>query len=113
LDAESTTEAVRCFAAGDALRSAIGLATRPVDETERAKSIALAREVLGPEAFEQHWTAAAALSLSEMIEYVSRARGDRTRPASGLYRTPCARRGDSRRGSESPGRCNPAPRKRR
>ena len=83
LDAESATEAVRCFAAGDALRSAIGLATRPVDETERAKSIALAREVLGPEAFEQHWTAAAALSLSEMIEYVSRARGERKRPTAG------------------------------
>jgi DNA-binding CsgD family transcriptional regulator/tetratricopeptide (TPR) repeat protein len=83
LDAESRTEAVRCFAAADTLRSAIGLAIRPVDETERAQRVTLARELLGPEAFEQHWTAAATLSLGEMIEYVSRARGERKRPTAG------------------------------
>ena len=83
LDAESTTEAVRCFAAADALRSAIGLATRPVDETERVRRIASAQELLGAETFEQHWAEAAALSLGEMIEYVSRARGERKRPTAG------------------------------
>ena len=83
LEAESTTEAVRCFAAADTLRSVIGLATRPVDETQRTERIALARDRLGPEMFEQHWTAAASLSLGEMIEYVSRARGERKRPTAG------------------------------
>jgi predicted ATPase/class 3 adenylate cyclase/DNA-binding CsgD family transcriptional regulator len=83
LDAESTAEAVRCFAAADALRSAIGLATRPVDEAEHARRVELARELLGPETFDQHWTAAATLSLGEMIEYVSRARGERKRPTAG------------------------------
>ena len=74
LDAESASEAVRCFAAADALRSAIGLATRPFDETERAPRIKLARDLLGEETFDQHWNEAANLPLGEMIEYVSRAR---------------------------------------
>ena len=83
LDAESPTEAVRCFAAADALRTAIGLAARPVDAAPRAGRIERAREVLGDEAFDQHWAEAASLPLAEMIEYVSRARGERKRPSSG------------------------------
>ncbi len=83
LDAESITEAVRCFAAADALRSAIGLATRPIEETSRAQRIAFARDQLGAETFDQHWNEAADLSLDEMIEYVSRARGERKRPTAG------------------------------
>lgn len=82
-DADSTSEAVRCFAAADVLRAAIGLATRPFDETERAPRIELARHLLGEETFDQHWREAANLSLREMIEYVSRARGERKRPSAG------------------------------
>jgi predicted ATPase/class 3 adenylate cyclase/DNA-binding CsgD family transcriptional regulator len=83
LDAESPGEAVRCFAAADALRAAVGLATRPLDETERAPRLVRARDLLGDEIFEQHWTEAANLPLVEMIEYVSRARGERKRPSAG------------------------------
>jgi len=83
LDAESTVEAVRCLAAADALRSEIGLATTPIEDLARAQRIASARDALGPELFEQHWTEGATLSLDEMIEYVSRARGERKRPSSG------------------------------
>jgi predicted ATPase/DNA-binding CsgD family transcriptional regulator len=83
LDAESAEEAVRCFSAADALRSEIGLATRPVDDAPLARLTARARQQLGDAAFEQHWAEAASLSLSEIIEYVSRARGERKRPASG------------------------------
>jgi DNA-binding CsgD family transcriptional regulator len=83
LDGESTAEAVRCFAAADALRSAIGLATRPIDETKRERHGAAARDALGAETFDQHWAEAANLPLDEMIEYVSRARGERKRPSAG------------------------------
>jgi ATP/maltotriose-dependent transcriptional regulator MalT len=83
LDADSTNEAVRCFAAADALRAAIGLARRPFDDTERAPHVDGARDLLGEEAFDQLWNEAANLSLGEMIEYVSRARGERKRPLSG------------------------------
>jgi predicted ATPase/DNA-binding NarL/FixJ family response regulator len=83
LSAESTTEAVRCFAAADALRAAMHLAPRPFDEAERATRIASARNVLGAETFDKHWTEAAELPLDEMIAYISRARGERKRPSSG------------------------------
>jgi DNA-binding CsgD family transcriptional regulator len=83
LDAESTTEAVRCFAAADTLRSEIGLATRPIEETRRSQQIALAQDLLGTETFERHWAEAANLPLGDMIEYVSRARGERKRPSAG------------------------------
>jgi DNA-binding CsgD family transcriptional regulator len=93
LDAESPSEAVRCFAAADALRAAIGLATRPFDEAERAPRLDRARDLLGDEIFEQHWTEAVNLPLGEMIEYVSRARGERKRPTAGWESlTPTERR---------------------
>jgi predicted ATPase/class 3 adenylate cyclase/DNA-binding CsgD family transcriptional regulator/tetratricopeptide (TPR) repeat protein len=83
LDAESTTEAVRCFAAADTLRSQIGLAIRPIEELRRVQHIELARERLGAETFQKHWAEAAHLPLGEMLEYVSRARGERKRPSAG------------------------------
>jgi DNA-binding CsgD family transcriptional regulator len=83
LDAESTAEAVRCFASADALRSAIGLATRPVEDAARVRHVELARGALGDETFEQVWNEAANLPRSEMIEYISRARGERKRPSAG------------------------------
>lgn len=83
LDAESPSEAVRCFAAADALRAAIGLAPRPFDEAVRAPYLTRARDLLGHETFELHWNEASSLPLREMIEYVSRARGERKRPSSG------------------------------
>jgi predicted ATPase/class 3 adenylate cyclase/DNA-binding CsgD family transcriptional regulator len=82
-DAESTAEAVRCFAGADALRSAMGLATRPFEAAQLAPIIASARELLGTDTFEEHWTETANLSLDELIEYVSRARGERKRPTVG------------------------------
>ncbi|MDQ1381973.1 MAG: hypothetical protein QOJ71_2692 [Actinomycetota bacterium] len=82
-DAESTSEAVRCFAAADGLRAALGLATRPFDEAERAPYLDRARDLLGEGTFDEHWNEAANLSLDEMIEYVTRARGERKRPSAG------------------------------
>jgi predicted ATPase/class 3 adenylate cyclase/DNA-binding CsgD family transcriptional regulator len=83
LDSQSASEAVRCFAAADVLRTAIGFASRFFEEAQRASRIELARDSLGEEAFDQHWSEAAILPLGEIIEYVSRARGERKRPSSG------------------------------
>lgn len=83
LDAESTAEGVRCFAAADTLRSEIGLASRPGEETLRAQHLQVAQDVLGTEIFDQHWAEAASLSLDDMMEYVTRARGERKRPSVG------------------------------
>ncbi len=83
VDAESPSEAVRCFAGADSLRGAIGLAARPYDESMRAPYLDRARDLLGQEGFDQRWTEAASLPLTEMIEYISRARGERRRPAVG------------------------------
>jgi DNA-binding CsgD family transcriptional regulator len=82
-DAECTSEAVRCFAAADALRADIGLATRPFEEAARAPHVDRARDLLGEDTFNHHWNEAANLTLGEMIEYVSRARGERKRPSAG------------------------------
>ena len=82
-DAESPSEAVRCFAAAASLRTVIGLAARPIDAAARAGHLDRARDLLGEATFEQHWTEATALPLDEMIEYVSRARGERKRPSAG------------------------------
>ena len=82
-DGESPAEAVRCLAAADALRSSIGLARRPIDEPEQRTLIARLREQLGHADFDTNWAAASSLEVSEMLEYVSRARGERKRPSSG------------------------------
>jgi predicted ATPase/class 3 adenylate cyclase/DNA-binding CsgD family transcriptional regulator len=83
LDAESPSEAVRCFAAADALRSAIGIVLRSPAESARAERLAVARDLLGPDAFEVEWSEAATRPYEDMIEYVSRARGERKRPSVG------------------------------
>jgi DNA-binding CsgD family transcriptional regulator len=83
LDAESTAEAVRCFAAADTLRSTIGVVRSARDATVHERHLTAARAELGDEVFDEHWNAAASLTLEEMIEYVSRARGERKRPSAG------------------------------
>ena len=65
------------------LRVAIGLATRPCDDAARTARLDRARDLLGNEVFEQHWSEATKQELAEMIEYVSRARGERKRPSAG------------------------------
>ncbi len=82
-DADSTSEAVRCFAAADGLRAALGLAARAFDEAERAPYVDRARETLGEDAFDLHSQEAANAALDEIVEYVSRARGERKRPLAG------------------------------
>lgn len=83
LDAESAAEAVRCFASADALRSAIGRAVRPFETTMLAPHLDRAKNLLAESTFEQLWEEASSLPLDEMIEYVSRARGERKRPSVG------------------------------
>lgn len=93
IDAESASEAARCFAAADSLRAAIGIAPRRFEELARAAHVERARELLGDATFEQHYSEAARLPLDEMIEYVSRARGERKRPSMGWESlTPTERR---------------------
>jgi predicted ATPase/class 3 adenylate cyclase/DNA-binding CsgD family transcriptional regulator len=92
-DAESAAEAVRCYAAADSLRAAIGLAHRPFDEVARAAQLDRARALLGDVVFQQHYFEAAKLPLDEMIQYVGRARGERKRPSVGWESlTPTERR---------------------
>ncbi len=83
LDGDSPAEAVRCLGAADTLRRDIGLGQRPIDEADHAACMTRCREQLGDADFESNWAAAAALPLSEIMEYVARARGARKRPSSG------------------------------
>ena len=83
LDADSPAEAARCLGAADALRRDIGLCRRPVDEADHLACLTRCRDQLGDIEFESSWTAAATLPLSEIVEYVARARGERKRPSSG------------------------------
>ena len=91
--AESAAEALRCFAAAEAGRAELGLAElAPTgDSIERWR--ASFADALGAEAVEEYWSEGAALTLDEVVEYVSRARGERKRPTTGWASlTPTERR---------------------
>lgn len=80
---DSPAEALRCFAAASAQRAEMGLATpSPVAETV-ARWRASFVETLGNDAVEEHWAEGAALRLDGVVEYISRARGERKRPSIG------------------------------
>jgi predicted ATPase/DNA-binding CsgD family transcriptional regulator len=81
--AQSFAEATRCLAAAAELRSQLGLVAFPVEERKTNALVVQIREAVGDESFEQDWAGGAALTFDEVIEYVSRARGERKRPQSG------------------------------
>lgn len=81
--AQSNPEAVRCFAAADALRGQLGIAAWPLDAAAVVTACGDLRTGIGDDEFERHWREGAALTLGEVLEYVSRARGERKRPQTG------------------------------
>ncbi len=83
LDQESVEEAVRIFAASDALRRRIGLPRWPGPQRTLDADLERAREQLDHERFEAIWTEGSALGLDEAVAYVSRSRGERKRPSKG------------------------------
>ncbi len=81
--AESNVEAVRCFAAAAGLRELLTIVALPPDAEQVRAEADLARASLGDEDFARHWSEGYALTMDEVVEYVSRARGERKRPSSG------------------------------
>jgi predicted ATPase/class 3 adenylate cyclase/DNA-binding CsgD family transcriptional regulator len=81
--AQSDAEAVRCFAAADALRAQLGIVPGRLDATAVATTCTELRMAIGDDEFESHWREGAGLTLVEAVGYVSRARGERKRPQTG------------------------------
>jgi DNA-binding CsgD family transcriptional regulator/tetratricopeptide (TPR) repeat protein len=81
-DQESATEAVRLFAAAAAMRSSIGMARRPADQTGYEDDLYRAKQ-LDPDGFALAWDEGQGLTADEVVAYASRARGERKRPSSG------------------------------
>jgi ATP/maltotriose-dependent transcriptional regulator MalT len=82
LDAGSAAEGLRLLAAGDALRSRIGQRRLPAGQARFEADVKAAATVL-EQAFDDAWTAGAALSWEEAAAYAQRARGERRRPTFG------------------------------
>ncbi len=81
--AQSGAEAVRCFAAANVLRAAMGCVPSPVEADAVERTCVELRLATGDELFEQCWNEGTALTFTQAAEYVSRARGERKRPSSG------------------------------
>jgi DNA-binding CsgD family transcriptional regulator len=82
-EAESPLEAVRLFAATDAICASAGLVRSPDHERERRDGVELARQQLDTALFESSYLEGTALTMDEAIAYASRARGERKRPSFG------------------------------
>jgi DNA-binding CsgD family transcriptional regulator len=90
---DSGAEALRWFAAAEAARAEIGLATPvPVAETiGRWRAVLV--ESLGADVVDEYWAEGVSLGLDRAVEYVSRSRGERKRPSAGWASlTPTERR---------------------
>lgn len=81
--AESDLEALRLLAGAAAHRERTGLARWPVHQPSFDEAIARAEAALDEGAAARARAEGAALSLDELVAYVSRARGERKRPSSG------------------------------
>jgi DNA-binding CsgD family transcriptional regulator len=82
-EAESPLEAVRLFAATDAICASTGLIRPPDHEKERLDGLEVARKQLDAALFESSFLEGTALTMEEAIAYASRARGERRRPSFG------------------------------
>ncbi|HEV8624131.1 MAG TPA: LuxR C-terminal-related transcriptional regulator [Acidimicrobiia bacterium] len=80
---ESAEEAVRLFAAAQALSQELGCQPPLWDQVARDTDLERLRESLEPEAFEAAWTEGQALTVSEALAYAQRGRGERKRPSKG------------------------------
>lgn len=81
--AQSEAESIRCFAAVGALRAKLGIVAWPVDVAAVDAVLDKQRGAIGQALFDQYWAEGAALGWAEAVEYVSRAHGERKRPATG------------------------------
>jgi DNA-binding CsgD family transcriptional regulator len=80
---ESWAEAVRLFAAAEALSRRLGFALPCWDQPLADADLDLARTMLQPDAFETAWVEGQALEVDEAVAYAQRGRGERKRPSSG------------------------------
>jgi DNA-binding CsgD family transcriptional regulator len=82
-DSGSHFQALRLFAAADALRQRMGLARFTFDIAAHEAAITALRDVMEHKDFDDAWAEGAALSTEEAIAYAQRGRGGRKRPSSG------------------------------
>ncbi|TML91779.1 MAG: LuxR family transcriptional regulator [Actinobacteria bacterium] len=82
-DHDRLDEAARLFGAADALRSSIGFPRFPVLQAAHDADVAMVRDALGTDAFENAWNEGAGLSVDDAIAYARRGRGQRKRPTHG------------------------------
>ncbi len=80
---DSNKEAVRLWAAADALRARLGYARFPVERGPHEAAVAAAKHALGADDFAAAWAQGAKLSTEEAIAYAARGRGERKRPTTG------------------------------
>ena len=80
---ESWEEAVRLFAAADALSHRLGFVLPSWDQPTADADLNRARSSLEPDAFEAAYGEGQALEVDEAVAYAQRGRGERKRPSSG------------------------------
>jgi DNA-binding CsgD family transcriptional regulator len=80
---QDATEAVRILAAVDQLRSDLGLARWPADQTRYDEHLKSARAQLGEAGLAAAWAEGQLLSIDEAVAYATRSRGHRRRATSG------------------------------
>jgi predicted ATPase/class 3 adenylate cyclase/DNA-binding CsgD family transcriptional regulator len=82
-DQDRFEEAARLFGAAQALRDGLGYVRFPVLEPSHDADVAVVREALVSEDFDQAWSEGGKLSLDEAVVYAQRGRGRRKRPTHG------------------------------
>lgn len=80
---ESHSEATRVLSAADGLRQHMGLARTPAERAAHEALVRSLRAQLGETQFDSEWNGARDTSLPDLVEYVSRMRGQRKRPSIG------------------------------
>jgi predicted ATPase/class 3 adenylate cyclase/DNA-binding CsgD family transcriptional regulator len=80
---QDVTEAVRIFAAVERLRTELGVARWPADQTRYDEHVEAARTQLDEADFAAAWAEGQVLSIDEAVAYATRRRGRRRRPTSG------------------------------
>jgi predicted ATPase/class 3 adenylate cyclase/DNA-binding CsgD family transcriptional regulator len=76
-------QAARHFGAADTLRQRTGTARYKIHDADYHASVAVVRDAMGENDFEDAWAQGAAMSIDEAIAYAQRGRGERKRPTSG------------------------------
>ena len=83
LHAASPSESLRCFASAQAIRTAVGYVAPPVERRAIDAARDHCREMLGEDEAAAACAAAEVVPLTEIVEWLGRARGQRRRPPSG------------------------------